>query len=97
MREAKTPVSCTDPFASSVGPSSPPITLAPETLNSASPIARVEREDGPVLLTKRISTSPLVGIQLSSLGGVTAASFGLPFAAKNASSVLTRSALFCRS
>ena len=47
-------------------------TTQPGKEQPASPVARVELEDGTVLLTKRISTSPVVTIQLYSLGGVTA-------------------------
>jgi zinc protease len=47
-------------------------TTQPGKEQPASPVARVELEDGTVLLTRRISTSPTVTIQLYSLGGVTA-------------------------
>lgn len=46
-------------------------TTAPGPEKPASPIVRSELPDGTVLLVKRISTSPLVTMQLYSLGGVT--------------------------
>lgn len=49
-----------------------PTTAQPGKAQPASDIARTELNDGTVLLTKRIATSPVVTIQLYSLGGLTA-------------------------
>lgn len=47
-------------------------TTQPGQEQPASPVARIELEDGTVLLAKRISTSALVVINMYSLGGLTA-------------------------
>jgi zinc protease len=45
-------------------------TTRPATEQPASQIVRSELPDGTILLTKRISTSPLVSVQMLSLGGL---------------------------
>jgi zinc protease len=47
-------------------------TTQPGAATVASPIVKVQLDNGTTLLTRRISTSPLVVVQLYSLGGLTA-------------------------
>ena len=47
-------------------------TSQPGEEKAASPIAKVQLDNGTTLLTRRISTSPLITVQLYSLGGLTA-------------------------